>query len=158
VSRALGHQFQDMMDGRFEFISKGHFFYFLSTHPTTSHLHRIALHPFHANDLRSNKPPICTFHVILSTGFTTTRTLTSLLYLYHSRPTSEHDYDATIVISALRIWHSDTPNISWLRLFERVVHCPLILDFSCIYTGSTVNGELHASGRTPHDHRCWPAD
>ena len=30
------------------------------------------------------------------------------------------------------------------------------LNFSCIYTGSTVNGELH--GRTPHDYKCRPAD
>ncbi len=64
------------------------------------------------------------------------------LYFPHSRPTPEHGYDATIVISALRYTQSGmaTPNISWFRLFERVVHCPLILDFSCIYTGSTVNG------------------
>jgi hypothetical protein len=36
-----------------------------------------------------------------------------------------------------------TPNISLFWPFERVIHCPLILDFfSCIYTGSTVNGEF----------------
>src|SRR6266567_4654733 len=65
-----------------------------------------------------------------------------------------YDYDLSATLHA--IWHSDTPNISWFRLFERVVHCPLILDFSCIYTGSTMNGESH--GRTPHDYKCWPAD
>lgn len=82
--------------------------------------------------------------------------LTLSLLSSHYRLTSKHGYDVTIVISVLRYTQSGTatPKISWFRLFERVVHCPLILDFSCIY--AAVHGESH--GHTPHDHKFWLAD
>ena len=137
--------------------TNGHFFYFLFTHPTTSHIHRITLHPFHANDLRSNKSPICTFHVIQDRLYTDSNSHFLFPFPFPSYVQAwlrRHDYDLSGTSHA--IWHNDTPNIFWFRLFERVVHCSLILGCSCIYTGSTVNGESH--GRTPHDYKYWPTD
>lgn len=117
-------------------------FFFLFAHLTTSHL-RIASVPHH--DLRSNKSPICTSHVIISTTFNTSLTLLSPPLLFHS----SIGYGATIMIFVMlhAIGHSDTHRVFPSSGSLKGSHTVHSFWFSCIYIGSTVNGELHGVRR-----------
>jgi hypothetical protein len=124
------------MDGQFEFLSAA-----FSLHPP--YTPTSALHPFQDNELRSNKPPIFTSHVILSTSFTTTLTLSftfSFPFSYIQAWLRRYDYDLSYVT---RNWAQRHTEYFLVLALGRVIHRPFILDFFLYYEGGVVNGELH---------------